>query len=102
MNQPTLEMLELAVRRGDRGAAMALASRLVGEHPAGTPPHERGLGLLQQSAEAGSAQAQWMLGAYYLQVSTRGRSHEHAKTWFERAASSRAKGPASSARTAPA
>jgi len=85
MNQPTLEMLELAARRGDRGAAMALANRLVSEHPTGSPPHERGLGLLQQSAEAGSAQAQWMLGAYHLQVSTRGRSHEHAKSWLERA-----------------
>lgn len=87
MNQPTLQLLEDAVRRGERGADVALANRLMAENPSGTPSHERGLELMQRAADAeGGAQAQWLLGAYYLQVSSRGQSHALARQWLERAA----------------
>src|SRR5438045_4360160 len=86
MNQPTLEMLESAAHRGDGAAAVALGHRLISEHKLGTPLHERGLGLIERLAETGSAEAQWMLGSYYLHMFSRGRSHEHARKWLERAA----------------
>lgn len=70
-----------------RDARIALANRLLVEHPPGDADHERGLEMLQAEAGVGDgAHARWLLGAYYLQVSSRPRAHEHAQHWLGLAA----------------
>lgn len=68
-------------------ARIALANRLLVEHPPFAPEHERGLQLLHAAATgACAAEAQWLLGAYFLQVSSRQHSHAQAIEWLTRAA----------------
>ena len=87
MNQPTLQMLEQAAKNGERGAQVALANRLLAEHSPGTADHERGLEMLQAAASSeDGTHARWLLGAYYLQVSSRSRAHEQALRWLRLAA----------------
>ena len=81
-------MLEQAALRGEPGARAALANRLMSGNAVGTSAHERGLALLHDAAaDKDGAEAQWLLGAYFLQVSSRGRSHAMAQEWLARAAS---------------
>lgn len=87
MSQPTLEVLQAATAQGDPGAAIALANRLLAEYAQGTLRHAQGLQLLERQAHGPrAAEAQWLLGAYYLQVSTGGSAHQRAYGWLEQAA----------------
>lgn len=87
MNQPALQMLDQAARNGERDSQVALANRLMTEHPPGSEDHERGLEVLQAAANAeDGAHARWLLGAYYLQVSSRSRAHAQARHWLGLAA----------------
>ena len=86
MNQPTLAMLEQASAAGDERARLALADRLFREHRFDSPEHARGISLLQDAAKGPrSGEACWMLGAYYLQVTTWPDAHRHAAHWLGRA-----------------
>lgn len=86
-NPPTLEALESAAAQGDSQAAIALANRLLAEHPPGSSRHAQGVSMLESAAEGTrAAEAQWLLGAYYLQVSTLGGSHARARAWLDKAA----------------
>lgn len=85
MSQPTLD--EHAADNAGRDARIALANRFLTGGPPGTADHERGLEMLQAEANAeGGAHARWLLGAYYLQVSSRRNAHGHALRWLELAA----------------
>jgi len=87
-SRQNLEMLEQAARSGDERARIELANRLLAQHRLGSPEHERGLAMLRQAAEGPRAvEAQWFLGAYFLQVSVRPDVHREAARWLERAAS---------------
>lgn len=64
-----------------------LANRLLSQHRYGTPEHERGYTLMREAAEApGGAWAQWLLGAYHLQVIQRPQSQASAAQWLRQAA----------------
>lgn len=64
-----------------------LANRMLSQHRYGTPEHERGYALIHDAAEApGGAWAQWLLGAYHLQVVQRPQSQASAVYWLRRAA----------------
>lgn len=66
---------------------LAQANRLLAEHRYGTPGHEQGYALLRAAAEApDGARAQWMLGAYHLQVVQRPGASAEALVWLRRAA----------------
>lgn len=66
---------------------IALANRLMVEHPPGACEHERGLQMLQAVAdEDGGGHARWLLGAYFLQVSSRHGAHAKALHWLGLAA----------------
>lgn len=68
-------------------ALLAQANRLLAEHRYGTPEHEQGYALLRAAAEApDGARAQWMLGAYHLQVVQRPGASAEALAWLRRAA----------------
>ena len=68
-------------------ARVALANGLLSGNPPGSVEHERGLELLRAEAAAdGGAHARWLLGAYYLQVSSRSGAHSQALHWLGRAA----------------
>lgn len=63
------------------------ANRLLSQHRYGTSEHERGYALMTELAESpGGAWAQWLLGAYHLQVVQRPRSQTAAAHWLRRAA----------------
>lgn len=87
MTSPSIESLQAAAAQGDAGAALALANRLLAEHPAGSPRHREGLALLEH-ATAGprAAEARWLLGAYHLQVTGAGAAHARARRWLSEAA----------------
>jgi prolyl 4-hydroxylase len=88
MNPPALETLEAAAAQGDPGASIALANRLLAEHPAGTPRHHEGLQRLEREATGPrAAEALWLLGAYHLQVTGTGGAHARARRWLREAAS---------------
>lgn len=71
----------------ERDEQVALANRLMTGHPVGSTDHECGLELLQTVAETESGmQARWLLGAYFLQVSSRPNAHVQALRWLGRAA----------------
>ncbi len=64
-----------------------LANRLLSQHRYGTPEHERGYALMCDAAQApGGAWAQWLLGAYHLQVIQRPQSQASAAHWLRLAA----------------
>lgn len=64
-----------------------LANRLLSQHRYGTSEHERGYALMRDAAEApGGAWAQWLLGAYHLQVIQRPQSQTNAAHWLQQAA----------------
>lgn len=70
-----------------RDARIAQANGLLTGHPPGDARHERGLQLLLAEAEtADGAHARWLLGAYFLQVSSRERAHAQALHWLQLAA----------------
>lgn len=87
MNEFSVSALEAAAAQGDPRAAIALANRLLVEHPPDTARHLEGLQLLEAQADGPSApEARWLLGAYHLQVFGKGGSHARARRWLERAA----------------
>lgn len=66
---------------------LAVANRLMAQHAPGSADHERGLELLQAEAAAdGGVEARWLLGAYFLQVSSRRDAHAQALRWLRLAA----------------
>jgi len=74
-----------AVRREEQGR-IDLANSLLANNRYGTSEHERGLELLLQTADGPlGSYAQWLLGAYYLQVSSRPQAHAEAARWLQRA-----------------
>lgn len=63
------------------------ANRLLSQHRYGTPEHERGYALIQDVANSPQgAWAQWLLGAYHLQVIHRQGSQANALHWLQKAA----------------
>lgn len=87
MNMPSLPMLEQAAQAGNDGARIELANRLLSEHRPHGAEHERGLQLLREaSLGARRGEALWLLGAYFLQVTTWPDAHAEAARWLERAA----------------
>lgn len=72
---------------GTEQARIALANQLLAGHRHGTFEHARGLELMKQAAEgAMGAQAQWLLGAYFIQVVSQPNSQAEAAHWLGRAA----------------
>lgn len=81
------QVLEQAVRAGDDAARLELGNRLLSHHRYGTPGHERGLELLLGASEGPLAvQAQWFLGAYYMQLAVRPDAAAEAARWMSLAA----------------
>lgn len=71
----------------DAQARIHMANQLLAGHRYGTQEHERGLELMRQAAEGPlGAQAQWLLGAYFLQVGMRPNAHAEAARWLRMAA----------------
>ena len=63
------------------------ANQLLAGHRYGTPEHERGLELMRQAADGPlGPQAQWLLGAYFLQVGVRPNAQSEAARWLRQAA----------------
>ena len=76
-----------AVQAASAKDRVELANRLLSQHRYGTAEHERGYTLMNEAAEsADGAWAQWLLGAYHLQVIQRPQSQTTAAHWLRRAA----------------
>ncbi|MBC7990946.1 MAG: 2OG-Fe(II) oxygenase [Luteimonas sp.] len=87
MNERSLETPAPAADLGEEQARIALANQLLAGNRYGTPEHERGLELMQRAATGVLApQAQWLLGAYYLQVGSRPNAQAEAARWLQEAA----------------
>lgn len=87
MNKQTFQTFEQAAKGSNADARIALANRLMAGYMPGTEQHERGLEMLHEAADAADgAQARWLLGAYYLQVSSRSQAHAQALRWLRLAA----------------
>ena len=81
------QILEQAARSGDDGARIELANHLFVGHRFDSTEHERGLELLRQVAEGPRhSEAYWLLGMYFLQVTTWPDAHAEAARWLQRAA----------------
>lgn len=75
------------VQRENAKDLIELANRLLSQHRYGTSDHERGYTLMREAAESpDGAWAQWLLGAYHLQVIQRPQSQTTAAHWLRRAA----------------
>ncbi len=89
MNERTAGTPASAAQLGEAQARIDLANRLLAGHRYGTPEHERGFHLLHEAASGPfAAHAQWLLGAYHIQVGSRPNAHAAAAQWLQRAAES--------------
>lgn len=74
-------------RASDEQARIQQANQLLAGHRYGTPEHERGFELLRQAADGPlGPHAQWLLGAYFLQVGVRPNAQAEAARWLRLAA----------------
>ncbi len=86
MTHPPSATPDSAAQRREAQGCIDLANGLLANNRYGTPEHERGLALLLQAADGPlGPYAQWLLGAYYLQVSSRPQAHAEAAKWLQRA-----------------
>lgn len=83
----TLEAREAAARAAGPQGLVKLANQLLAAHRYGAPEHETGYRLLREAAEGGGGpHVHWLLGAYYLQVSSRPGARAGAREWLQAAA----------------
>lgn len=68
----------------DQRAPTGSASSMLAAYPPGSPSHEHALAKLEGIARTpGGAEARWLLGSYFLQVSTRPHAHAQALQWLQ-------------------
>lgn len=81
------EAREAAARAAGPEGLIRLANQLLAAHDYGAAEHERGYRLLREAAEnGGGSHAQWLLGAYHLQVCSRPGARTGARDWLQAAA----------------
>jgi prolyl 4-hydroxylase len=82
----SLEQQGLAARAAGPDAMVKIANALLAGHGYGTDEHDLGHALLLEAAQRdGGIEAKWLLGAYYLQVSSRPGARDHVARWLQEA-----------------
>lgn len=81
-----LAQREAEARKQGVNGVIRLANGLLASHRYGTDAHELGHRLLLEAAQGeGGTEAKWLLGAYYLQVSSRPGARSQVAPWLQAA-----------------